>query len=76
MLPTVSERTNQKGGKLLMRTRAAWGYGATVACLTPDQKVGSVNLSAFTLLGALRDVTRVVEDIWSGSGAKPVEPCD
>ena len=24
----------------------AWGYGATVARLTPDQKVGSSNLSA------------------------------
>ena len=23
-----------------------WGYGATAACLTPDQKVGSSNLSA------------------------------
>ena len=31
-----------------MRTRAAWGYGATVARLTPDQKVGSSNLSALT----------------------------
>ena len=25
-----------------------WGYGATVARLTPDQKVGSSNLSALT----------------------------
>ena len=26
----------------------AWGYGATAARLTPDQKVGSSNLSALT----------------------------
>ena len=29
---------------------AAWGYGATAARLTPDQKVGSSNLS-----GLIRD---------------------
>ena len=29
-----------------------WGYGATVARLTPDQKVGSSNLSA--LIGSVR----------------------
>jgi hypothetical protein len=29
-----------------------WGYGATVACLTPDQKVGSSSLSALILQGA------------------------
>ena len=38
-------KNKPQGGKLLMRTRAAWGYGATVARLTPDQKVGSSNLS-------------------------------
>ena len=27
-------------------TATEWGYGATVARLTPDQKVGSSNLSA------------------------------
>ena len=26
-----------------------WGYGATAARLTPDQKVGSSNLSALTI---------------------------
>ena len=41
-----------EGGKLLMHTRAAWGYGATVARLTPDQKVGSSNLSALKFLYA------------------------
>ena len=35
-----------------MRTRAAWGYGATVARLTPDQKVGSSNLPALRFLYA------------------------
>ena len=28
-----------------------WGYGATVARVTPDQKVGSSNLSALTSFG-------------------------
>ena len=31
------------------RNIAMWGYGATVARLTPDQKVGSSNLSALIL---------------------------
>ena len=45
-------KKKKQGGKLLMRTRAAWGYGATVARLTPDQKVGSSNLSALKFLYA------------------------
>ena len=42
-------KNKPEGGKLLMRTRAAWGYGATVARLTPDQKVGISNLSVLIL---------------------------
>ena len=35
---------------------AAWGYGATVARLTPDQKVGSSNLSALIFSMALHEM--------------------
>ena len=45
-------KNKPQAGKLLMRTRAAWGYGATVARLTPDQKVGSSNLSVLRVLYA------------------------
>ena len=37
---------------IVIRTDVAhvqWGYGATAARLTPDQKVGSLNLSALML---------------------------
>ena len=30
----------------------AWGYGATAARLTPDQKVGSSNLSALSFINS------------------------
>ena len=39
-----------------------WGYGATAARLTPDQKVGSLNLSALSL-------TLVPHWPWGGGGA-------
>ena len=37
---------------------AKWGYGATVARLTPDQKVGSSNLSALTFAMARASAAR------------------
>ena len=41
------------GTDVIMITNAQRGYGATVARLTPDQKVGSSNLSALILYSAL-----------------------
>ena len=47
-----------------------WGYGATVARLTPDQKVGSSNLSGLRSEG---------DKLWTGGGpaqAFPDRICD
>ena len=41
-----------------------WGYGATVARLTPDQKVGSSNLSALSV------VNESFTSVWARAGPK------
>ena len=44
-----------------------WGYGAAAARLTPDQKVGSSNLSGLRCSAASGDVRSAAEliDIWA-----------
>ena len=50
LTPTQKKKNNSVGFSFLLKqvlgpSQCHWGYGATAARLTPDQKVGSSNLS-------------------------------